>query len=195
MTDAVLAGTGSRSLVIAPKETRLRVLDLVLERIAARVLEHGSRLVVMSGGAEGMDECLARAAMRLQVRLWLALPNKGYARHYWGRASQLGRDRTAEFAVIADYAERTTFVMEQVHGTSALTLDGLHANVWRNLFMVDGCRSFPGADDFVVLGPVRPKSGTAHCVKALQAAGKWRDDMVLNPAPADAQLPWAAADR
>ncbi len=184
MSDIVLAGTGSRSLVTAPKETRLRVMDLCLERIAARVLEHGSRLVVMSGGAEGFDECLARATMRMQVRLWLALPNRGYARHYWGRASQLGRDRTAEFAQIQAYAERTTFVMEQIHGTSALTLDGPNGNYWRNLWMVNGGRGFPGADDFAVLSPVRPKSGTAHCVEAIRAAGKWRDDMVLSPAPA-----------
>lgn len=178
--DFVLAGTGPRALLLEPREVREAAMNLCLERIAERVLEHGSALVVMSGGAEGADECLARAAMRMQVRLWLAIPNKGYVAHYWGRKSQLGRDRTAEFARIAAYAEKTTHVMEQVHGTSKLTVDGLHANAWRNLWMVNGGRGFDGADDFAVFGPVWPRSGTAHCVEAIRAAGKWRDHMMLD---------------
>lgn len=180
--DFVLAGTGSRSLRTAPLAVQREVFSLCEERIAAAMIEHGSRLIVMSGGAEGFDECLARAAMSRQARLWLALPNKGYVEYYWGRKSLLRRDRTAEFAEIAAYAEKITHVMEQIHGTSALKLDGLHANFWRNDFMVNGGGlGFDGADDFAVLGPVEPGSGTAHCVDAIRKAGKWRDDMVLGP--------------
>lgn len=194
--DWVLAGTGSRSLRTAPLAMQREVFNLCEERIARALLEHGSRLIVMSGAAEGMDECLARAAMRRQARLWLALPTRGYVQHYWGRKSLLGRDRTAEFAEIAAYAEKTTHVMEQIHGTSALTVDGLHANFWRNDFMVNGGgRGFGGADDFVVLGPVKQNSGTAHCVEAIKQAGKWRDDMVLGPDSVATQLPLETADR
>lgn len=171
--DFVLAGTGSRSLRTADRSVQVAAMDLVTERVAALVLEHDERLVVMSGGAEGFDELLARVALRLGVRLWLALPNRGYIAHYWGRASLLERDRTEEFAQIAAAAWKTTHVMEQIHGTSALKVDGLHANFWRNEFMVER------ADDFVVWNP--ESTGTAHCVKAIKRVGKWRDDMVVGP--------------
>jgi hypothetical protein len=173
--DFVLAGTGSRSLRTAPREIQVEAMEQCMGRVAQRVIEHGSRLVVMSGGAEGFDELLARVAMRLSVRLWLALPNRGYVAHYWGRASLLKRDRLAEWAEIAAYAEKTTYVMERVAGVDKITHEGLHANFWRNRFLVEQ------ADDFVVLGPVKPKSGTEHCVKAIKQAGKWREDMVLGP--------------
>jgi hypothetical protein len=123
------------------------------------------------------------------------LPTRSYVQHYWGRKSLLGRDRTAEFAEIAAYAEKTTYVMEQIHGISALKLDGIHANAWRNLWMVDGGRSFPGADDFAVLGPVKPSSGTAHCVQAIKQAGKWRDEMVISVGAQPAQLPLETVER
>lgn len=133
--DFVLAGTGPRRLRVAARETQVQAFGWCLDRVVQRLDRYGPRLIVMSGGAEGLDECLARAAMRVHARLWLALPN------------------------------------------------GIHANKWRNLWMVDGGRGFPGADDFAVLGPVKPGSGTAHCVEAIKAVGKWRDDMVLGPDP------------
>ncbi len=129
----------------------------------------------MSGGAEGWDELLARIAIRLGVRLWLALPNKGYLRHYWGRASLLNRDRSAEADGLVAAAWKVTHVMEQIHGTTALKLDGLHANFWRNQFMVER------SDDFVVWNP--ESTGTAHCVRVIRQAGKWRGNMVLSDAP------------
>ncbi|HEY6115945.1 MAG TPA: hypothetical protein VI172_08305 [Candidatus Dormibacteraeota bacterium] len=148
------------------------------QAVAARVLEHDTRLVVMSGGAEGWDELLARVAMRLGVRLHLALPNKGYIGHYWGRASLLGRDRTAEFAGIQAYAEKTTYVMEQVHGTKQLKLDGLHANFWRNHWMIDQ------ADEFLVWDP--SSKGTAHCLAEIKKAVTAFE--VLSPEPATLPL-------
>lgn len=172
----VLAGTGSRSLRTAPREVQVDAMERCTEAVARRVLEHGDRLVVMSGAAEGFDELLARVAIRLRVRLHLALPNRGYAAYYWGRASLLERDRSAEFTQIARYAEQITYVMEDVHGTRELKKDGLHANFWRNLFMVQT------ADDFLVWNLT--SKGTAHCVEAIKKAGKWHDDMILSPQPA-----------
>lgn len=70
--DWVLAGTGSRSLRTAPLAVQREVFDRCEELVARRIVEHGSSLIVLSGGAEGFDECLARAAIRRQARLWLA---------------------------------------------------------------------------------------------------------------------------
>ncbi|GGN39587.1 hypothetical protein FHR83_006686 [Actinoplanes campanulatus] len=173
--DFVLAGTGSRSLRVAPHEVQVEAMHRCTEAVAARVLEHGSRLVVMSGAAEGWDELLARVAIRLGVRLHLMLPSRSYAAYYWGRASVLERDRTAEFAEIQAAAWKVTFVAEQILGTTALKVDGLHINFHRNLIMVET------ADSFVVWDPT--SRGTAHCVEAIRRAGKWRDDMVLGPGP------------
>ncbi|GIF17248.1 macro domain-containing protein [Actinoplanes teichomyceticus] len=174
--DFVLAGTGSRSLRTAPRHVQVEAMDRCMDAVARRLSKHGSRLVVMSGAAEGWDELLARVAIRLGIRLWLALPNKGYAQYYWGKASVLERNRLPEFAEIAAAAWKATYVMEQIHGTTALKVDGLHANFWRNQFMVDN------ADDFVVWDPA--SRGTAHCVAAIRKAGKWRDDMVIGPGAA-----------
>lgn len=174
--DFVLAGTGSRSLRTAPRELQVAAWDACLELVAQRVAEHGPRLVVMSGGAEGWDELLARVAIRLGVRLHLVLPSKSYANHYWGRASVLKRDRMPEFREIASAEWRTTYVAEQILGTTGLYVDGLHINFHRNLIMTEW------ADDFAVWDPT--SRGTAHCVGAIKAAGKWRDNMVLGPAPA-----------
>ncbi|MEU4558550.1 hypothetical protein AB0F72_09170 [Actinoplanes sp. NPDC023936] len=171
--DFVLAGTGSRSLRVAPRDVQVEAMDLCMERVAQRVLEHGSRLVVISGLAEGFDECLARAALRLGVRLWCAIPSRSYLGHYWGRTSLLRRDRLAKAEEIVGQAWKVTYVAEQILGTAALKVDGLHINFHRNLFMTEQ------ADDFVVWDPT--SRGTAHCVKAIRQAGKWRDDMVLGP--------------
>jgi hypothetical protein len=133
----------------------------------------------MSGMAEGYDACLAKAALELGVRLWAAIPHQGYLDHYWGRASLTGTDRRAEAQAIVDRAKQVTYVMSDVHGTRELKLNGKHANFWRNDFMVTGGLGWSGADDFLVWNPT--SKGTAHCVKAIKAAGKWRDDMVLSP--------------
>src|SRR4051812_45655295 len=109
MSDFVVAGTGSRSLRTDDRAVQVAAMKVTTERIEQLASEHGEQLVVMSGGAEGFDELLARVALRLGIRLWLALPNKGYSKHYWGRASLLERDRTAEFAEIAARAWKTTY--------------------------------------------------------------------------------------
>jgi hypothetical protein len=174
-SDFVLAGTGSRSLRTAPREVQVEAFERCTERVAQRVLEHGSRLVVMSGMAEGFDECLARVALRLGVRLWCMIPSRSYLGHYWGRTSELERDRLLEAEEILARAWKVTYVAEQILGTKALHVDGLHINFHRNLIMVER------ADDFVVWDPT--SRGTSHCVKAIDKAGMWRDDMVLGPDP------------
>lgn len=176
VADYVLAGTGSRSLRVADRAVQVDAMERVTAALESRQAEHGNRLVVMSGLAEGFDELLAVVALRLGIRLWAAVPNRGYLAHYWGRESQLKRDRLPEAQAILDQAWKVAYVMEDIHGTTALKLDGLHANFWRNQFMVDQ------AEDFLVWIPT--STGTAHCVKAIKAAGKWRDDMVLSPMPA-----------
>lgn len=183
MTDHVLAGTGSRRIKTASRAVRQTAWQLLLGRLARARALHGRRLVVMSGFAEGWDEAVAKAGLEVGARLWAAVPTRSYGRYYWSAGQSLtGRDRTAEFNTLLERAWRVTYVMEDVHQTRALTLDGKHANAWRNDFMVTGDGAdFPGADDFVVLGPVKARSGTAHCVQAIKAAGKWRDDMVLSP--------------
>lgn len=183
MTDFVVAGTGSRALQTAG----LALKRYAWERLTGRLSElrsvHGDGLVVMSGMAEGWDHAVAKAALDVGLRLWCAVPNKGYGRHYWSAGQSLtGQDCTAEFAAILDQAWRVTYVMEDVHGTTALKLNGVHANSLRNDFMVTGDGlNFPGADDFLVWDPT--SKGTAHCVTAIKRAGKWRDDMVLSPNP------------
>lgn len=173
MTDHVVAGTGSRSLRVAERGIQVEAMRLCTGAVDTLREEHGDRLVVMSGAAEGWDELLARVALRLGVRLWLALPNRGYLGHYWGRASLLERDRTTEAQDLVAQAWRTTHVMEDVHGTTELKLNGKHANFWRNDFMVDT------ADRFLVWDP--SSKGTAHCLAQIKRAALPYE--VLSPQP------------
>lgn len=159
----VVAGTGSRSLRVADRAVQVEAMGRCTDALEERRAEHGDRLVVMSGGAEGFDELIARCAMRLGIRLWLALPNRGYLAYYWGRASLLQRDRAAEAVELVDQAWKVTHVMEQIHGTNALKVDGLHANFWRNLYLVEQ------ADDFLVWDP--SSKGTAHCLSEIRRHG------------------------
>ncbi len=162
MSDYVVAGTGSRSLQEAGPALKRHVWGLTLDRLR-RVREAVSDLTVMSGGAEGFDYCFARAALHLDLPLWLALPNRGYLAHYYGRASLTGRDRTADAQALVDQAARVTYVMEEIHGTRELKLDGKHANFWRNDFMVQNAAAF------LVWDPT--SKGTAHCLAQIKRAG------------------------
>lgn len=171
--DFVLAGTGSRSLQSADNALKRAALHAIKARLVDLHAEHGTNLVVMSGMAEGFDKALAVAALHWKIRLWCAIPNRGYGAYYWGRASLTGEDRLAEFDSILARADRVTYVAEDIHRTRELKWGGKHANFWRNDFMV------AEADDFVVWNP--ESKGTAHCVAAIKRAGKWRDDMVLSP--------------
>lgn len=171
VADYIVAGTGPRRLQVADRETCARAVEAVTEAVDGLKQRHGGRLVVMSGMAEGFDHLLAWVALRAGVRLWCAVPNQGYGRHYWGRASLTRTNRTAEFTRYLNAAWRRTFVMEDIHGTSALHLNGLHANFVRNDWMVDGDPvHFAGADEWLVWDPI--SRGTAHCLAGIQKAGK-----------------------
>lgn len=162
--DHVVAGTGSRSLRVAPREAQVQAWDRCRAAVRGLHDRHGDRLVLMSGCAEGWDEVIARVAATERVRLWAAVPNRGYGAHYWGRNSLTGRDRSREFADILAAAWRVTYVMEDVHGTNGLYLDGVHSNFVRNYWMVDT------AAEFLVWDPT--SRGTAHCLAVIRKAGK-----------------------
>ncbi len=162
--DYVLAGTGSRRLQTAPLAVKRAAYDATTERVAEVAEAVGDPLVIMAGMAEGFDACLARVALSAGIRLWCAVPNRGYGAYYWGRNSATKRDRLAEFEAILAAAWRVTYVMEDVHRTSALRINGEHANNLRNLWMIEEAHEFVAWD-------VRPGSGTAHCVEQARLAG------------------------
>lgn len=176
----VLAGTGPRSLRAADRAIQVDAMERCETRILQRQDEHGDRLVVMSGMAEGWDELIAMTALRLGVHLWCAIPNRGYGAYYWQRQSVTGMPRLPAFGAIVGRASRVTYVLEDVYGLRGVRLPtGEHSNFVRNRFMVTGHGEFTGGDDFAVWGP--ESKGTAHCVREIKRAGKWRDDMVLSP--------------
>lgn len=162
--DWIIAGTGSRSLRIAPREVQVAASDLMTAKVEQLRAVHGDRLVIMSGVAEGFDELLAVTALKMDVRLWAAVPNRGYSAYYWQRKSVTGMPRMPAFLKLTTAAWRVTYVMEDVHGRRGLYLNGVHSNFVRNLFMVDT------AAEFLVWDPT--SRGTEHCLKAIERARK-----------------------
>lgn len=152
----VVAGTGPRALQDWPPTEKRRTYGVILAAIDGLRRQHGDLLTIMSGMALGFDKALAMAALELNVPLWCAIPNRGYGRYYW-------RDRHAEFQRIVDRAAQVTYVMEDVHHTSALRLGGRHANMIRNLWMLDQAQQ-------VIAWP-STSGGTAHCLRAARIAG------------------------
>lgn len=161
--DFVLAGTGSRSLRAAQREVQVEAMRRCTAAIEERHTLHGGRLVVMSGLAEGWDELIALTALRLGVRLWAAIPNRGYGAHYWGRNSVTGVPRLMAFREIVSQAWKVTHVMEDIHQRRLRLDDGTHANFVRNDYLVEQ------ADEFLVWDP--SSRGTAHCVAAIKRVG------------------------
>jgi hypothetical protein len=174
VTDHIVAGTGSRSLQVADNATKRYALDAVTLRLRERLSVHGDRLVVMSGMAEGFDSALALAGLKLGIRVWAVVPNRGYGPYSWGEHSTTGTPRLPAFQAILDQSWKVTYVMEDVHRTELLYLNGVHANFVRNDFMVEQ------AHEFLVWDP-RSK-GTAHCFAAIKRAGKPYE--ILSPEPA-----------
>ena len=160
----ILAGTGSRSLQEAPLADKYRAAELTAAELEERRSRFGDRLVVMSGMAEGFDKLLALTALRLDIKLWCAVPNHGYGAYYWGRKSLTGEDRLAEFERILAAAWQVTYVMEDIHHTSGLKLNGKHSNFVRNDFMVER------AHEFLVWNPT--SSGTKQCLATIVRSGR-----------------------
>lgn len=149
-----ICGTGSRDLVVAAPEVRKDVYDWVvswLDELAA-----SDEVLVISGMAEGFDECLAVAASRMGLRWEAALPNPTYGSHYWGRASRTGRDRSAAFAGLLGSAAARHYVSQSVY---VYLPDGrrVHSNFTRNSWMIE--RSD------VVLAYATGSAGTRHGVE------------------------------
>lgn len=179
--DYIVAGTGSRSLRVADRAVQVDAYNRCRAAVAALRAEHGDRLVIMSGMAEGWDELLARVALAERVRLWAAVPNRGYGTHYWGRNSLTGRDRSGEFGAILAAAWKATHVMEEIHHAKGLYLNGVHSNMVRNDWMVSV------AHRFLVWEPT--SRGTDHCFKALRRAGLPYAILSEDPQPALMEAP------
>ena len=161
----VIAGTGSRSLQQANTETKMEAKARVMAEIEASKANHGDNLVIMSGMAEGFDKLIALCAIEQEVKLWCAIPNKGYADYYWGRNSLTGQNQMAAFNAIVANAWRVTYVFEDVHHKhTGLHINGRHSNFVRNDYMV------AQGNAFWVWDPT--SSGTRDCLDSIKAAGK-----------------------
>jgi hypothetical protein len=161
----IVAGTGSKSLKTATQEVKDQAIARTTTALEALKAQHGDRLVVMSGMAEGFDELLANLAIKLEIPLIAAVPNKGYGAYYWGRNSLTGTDRIANFSWMLSKAKKVVYVMEDVHGIArGLYLNGRHSNFLRNDWMV------AQANHFLVWDP--SSRGTADCFGSIRKASK-----------------------
>lgn len=151
----IIAGTGSRSLALEPDDVRQRVLA---ETTA--LLAEPAPTLVLSGGAEGWDACLAAAARAAGIPYELVLPNTGYIDYYWGRKSVTGLDRRAAASRMLSGAATVTYVTSGLYATDAHTGRQVHANFYRNCVMLS--RAQLG----LVYGPTSP--GTKHGVAELK---------------------------
>lgn len=178
MLPYIVPGTGARELQSADVFTKRKVVEAIDENQLALKDEHGDRLVIMSGMAEGFDKAHALRALHNNIRLWLAIPTKDYADYYWGRNSLTGLNMMDEFNAIKDAAEKVTYVKEDVHGITDAGVylnveegtaswnksHGPHANMVRNDYMV------LMGNRFLVWDPQSP--GTRDCLASIRTAGK-----------------------
>jgi hypothetical protein len=161
----IVAGTGSRGLKLASQEIKDRAVAATTASLEALKLIHGDKLRVMSGMAEGFDELIAMVAIKLEIKLIAAVPNKGYGAYYWANHSLTGTNRMGHFNGIIARADKVINVMEDVHGIQrGLYLNGRHSNFLRNDYMV------AQANHFLVWDP--SSSGTADCFSSIREAGK-----------------------
>jgi hypothetical protein len=162
-----ICGTGSRDLAVAKPEVRRSVYDWVvswLDELAAL-----DKVLVLSGMAEGFDECVAVAASRMGLRWEAAIPHRNYASHYWGRVSVTGRDRSGAFAGLAGGAARRHIISPSVY---IYTSDGrrVHSNFARNTWMLE-------RSDVVLAYPTG-SPGTRH---GLEEAARLERDVKVYP--------------
>ncbi len=129
-----ICGTGSRNLAVAKPEVRRNVYDWVVSWLDELAASDDVR--VISGMAEGFDECLAVAASRMGLRWEAALPNPTFGPHYWGRASVTGRNRSGAFRGLVKGAARRHFVSQSVY-IYLPTGERVHSNFARNTWMLE----------------------------------------------------------
>lgn len=170
-TDFIVAGTGTRSLQTINPTMKLIVKFIVMSELRRLKAKYGNRLVIMSGMAEGFDKLLALCAIELDIRLICAVPNKGYANYYWRDHSLTGKNMLSEFSDIIAKAEKVVYVMEDVHKTNRLYLNGRHSNFIRNDYMVEQGHAF------LVWDP--STSGTRDCFASIKRTNK--PFKILNP--------------
>lgn len=156
-----IAGTGSRSLILADQKTQeavqLVIIDL-LTRAQAFCEKTGKTLEVISGMAEGFDELLARTAIKLNIPLLAYIPNLGYGPYYWGRASFTKTNRYVEFTDLVSRAKAVRYSADSVY------VEGRHSNFIRNEDMLRDCNYL------LVYNPTSP--GTAQCLAAAIKLGR-----------------------
>lgn len=84
--------------------------------------------LVISGGALGFDQCIALAALDLEIPLLLALPHHNFASN-WPHSR--GRETHAHLMAFASYVHIVTPGDYEEHGPKCMQ--------WRNEWMVDHC--------------------------------------------------------
>lgn len=158
----VVAGTGSRSLQTATPAAKKAVMEYLTQQFTSLKEKYGDNLRIMTGMAEGFDTAMARVALNLDIKYIAVIPNKGYGRYYWMNNSVTGTNRYREFTDYLSNADEVVYVMEDVHRSNDLYLNGVHSNFVRNDYMVECANAFYVYD---------PKSrGTAHCFDLIKKA-------------------------
>lgn len=142
----ILTGTGTRR-VVRDEVLCHKILDKTTSILANLEPE-----LVITGMAEGFDEILARAAMRLGIPFKAYIPNKGYLGYYWEQNSQTGRNRMEIAQKILARAQEVQYICTSVY------VGGMHSNFHRNIAMVND------ADTVLALVSRIPSPGTTHCV-------------------------------
>lgn len=158
----ILAGTGSRQLQLASLADKRSIFAKTIDAIQSYKDANGL-VRIMSGGAEGFDSCLARAAMHLELPLILALPNKSYGSYYFGKNSVTKTNRLDKFREMVDYASEVVYISDFFPG-QGVKPDGRHLNFRRNDFMV------AEADHMLVYDSKSP--GTKDCFTTIKKTGR-----------------------
>jgi len=158
----ILAGTGSRQLQLASMADKRQIFAKTISVIQSYIDANGPTQI-MSGGAEGFDSCLARAAMHLELPLILAIPNKSYGSYYFGKNSVTKTNRLDKFREMVDYASEVVYISDFFPG-QGVKPGGRHLNFRRNDFMV------AEADHMLVYDSKTP--GTKDCFTTIKKSGR-----------------------
>lgn len=132
----------------------------LMDRVVTKLKEE-MNIVVISGGADGADRLWARAAMRNEVPFDLVLPHEDYGRHYFG-TSPWFRNMVASARNVSYTSSAPKF-----HWTM---------NFARNIDMINRAEAYVVVSDISIesLLDEKHRGGTAHCVRAMKAAGVQR---------------------
>lgn len=160
MRDYVIAGTGSRELILCPEKYQA-VLSHLITLLQLEKEKHGEFLRVLSGMAEGFDEALASAAAHTNIPWYAVVPNPGYVEYYWKKKSITGTDRLPVALPLLKTATQLLYVCPTHTGIKYPFPGG--ANLDRNEWMVDH------ANEVWVYNP--STKGTAQCYSYCKKTG------------------------